>query len=273
MVVQPAERAFAGASHVPLPAAFSLEGVVATPLGDAPVAIRSRAPYHVYASHIERVVVRGSGTVTGFSWLPASAVDVFERFRTAPLPTGPGARYLGPADGADEGFKRVERGAPQRFGMHESPLAAAPIGCAVAGVSDELDRVSLLTGEPATSLDRLINDTSLPQRLLTQAETVFDENGTSLGTSTRFVLMDILQGVVDPGIARWLGFLDVDETVPSKDVVVAYIVDALFAPDWKALDRQRLGLTLAGCARFDDGAKALDADGAARAGARTSSRT
>ena len=180
-------------------APFSLEGVVATPLGDAPVAVRSSAPYHVYASHIERVVVRGSGTVTGFSWLPASAVDVFERFRTAPLPTGSGARYAGPADGKDEGFKRVERGAPQRFGMHESPLAAAPVGCDPVGASDELDRVSALTGEPSNSLDRLINDTSLPQRLLTTAQTVFDDNGNSLGTSSRFVLMDVLHGRRRPG--------------------------------------------------------------------------
>ena len=238
-------------------APFSLEGVVATPLGDAPVAVRSSAPYHVYASHIERVVVRGSGTVTGFSWLPASAVDVFERFRTAPLPTGSGARYAGPADGKDEGFKRVERGAPQRFGMHESPLAAAPVGCDPVGASDELDRVSALTGEPSNSLDRLINDTSLPQRLLTTAQTVFDDNGNSLGTSSRFVLMDVLHGVVDPGVARWVGFLDVDETVPPKNVVVAYVVDALFAPDWKAIDLQGLQQTLPSGTMVEDGSKAV----------------
>ena len=243
--------------HTPNLAGLSLEGVVATPLGDAPVAVRSSAPYHVYASHIERVVVRGSGAVTGFSWLPASAVDVFERFRTAPLPTVSGARYAGPADGSDQGFKRVERGAPQRFGMHESPLATAPVGCDPVGVSDELDRVSTLTGEPANSLDRLINDTSLPQRLLLTTETVFDENGNSLGTSNRFVLMDLLQGVVDPGIARWLGFLDVDETVPPKNVVVAYVVDALFAPDWKALRRLRLDQTLPGGTVVEDGPKAV----------------
>ena len=238
-------------------APFSLEGVVATPLGDAPVAVRSSTPYHVYASHIERVVVRGSGTVTGFSWLPASAVDVFERFRTAPLPTGSGARYAGPADGKDDGFKRVERGAPQRFGMHESPLAAAPVGCDPVGASDELDRVSALTGEPSNSLDRLINDTSLPQRLLTAAETVFDDNGNSLGTSSRFVLMDVLHGVVDPGVARWVGFLDVDETVPPKNVVVAYVVDALFAPDWKAIDLQGLQQTLPSGTVVEDGSKAV----------------
>jgi hypothetical protein len=241
----------------PLSAPFSLEGVVATPLGDAPVAVRSSAPYHVYASHIERVVVRGSGTVTGFSWLPPSAVDVFERFRTAPLPTGPGARYAGPADGKDEGFKRVERGAPQRFGKHESPLAAAPAGCGPVGTSDELDRISALAGEPSDSLDRLINDTSLPQRLLSAVETVIDDNGNALGTSSRFILMDLLHGAVDPGIARWLGFLDVDETVPPRNVVVAYVVDALFSPDWKAIRRQQLDQTLPAGTVVDDGAKAV----------------
>ena len=86
----------AAGSPLHLPAPFWVEGVVPTLLGDAPVAVRSQPPYHVYASHIERVVVRGSGTVTEISWLPASAVDAFEPFRTAPLPTAPGARYAGP---------------------------------------------------------------------------------------------------------------------------------------------------------------------------------
>ena len=46
-------------------ARFWVEGVVGTAYGDAPVAVRSSAPYHVYASDLERIVVRGSGTVTG----------------------------------------------------------------------------------------------------------------------------------------------------------------------------------------------------------------
>jgi hypothetical protein len=246
-----------GGQPPPSLAPFRLEGVVATPLGDAPVAVRGHAPYHVYASHIERVVVRGSGTVTGFSWLPASAVKVFEGFRTAPLPTGPGARYAGPADGKDEGFKRVERGAPRRFGMHESPQASAPAGCAPAGPSDEIDRVSALAGDPAGSLDRLINDTSAPQRRLSATEPVTDERGNSLGTSQRLLLMDLLHGVVDPGIARWLGFLDVDEAVPPEGTVVAYIVDALFAPDWRGMTGLSLDQTLPGGSVFEDGATAV----------------
>ncbi|HWM96645.1 MAG TPA: hypothetical protein VNO54_06270, partial [Streptosporangiaceae bacterium] len=238
-------------------APFRVEGVVATPLGDAPVAVRSQPPYHVYASHTERVVVRGSGTVTGISWLPASAVAAFEPFRTAPLPTAPGARYAGPPDGKVEGFKRAERGAPQRLGMHESPLASAPAGCAPAAAADEVDRVSALAGEPADSLDRLINDTSAPQDQLSAAETVIDDSGNSLGSSERVVLMDLLHGVVDPGIARWLGFLDVDDFVPDRGVVVAYVVDALFAPDWKGIAELSLDQTLPSGSVVADGAQAV----------------
>ncbi|WP_204078483.1 hypothetical protein [Planotetraspora phitsanulokensis] len=240
-----------------LPLSFWVEGVVATPYGDAPVAVRSAAPYHVYASHLERIVVHGSGTVTGLSWLPASAVDVFERFRTAPLPTGPGVRYAGPADGEDRGFERAKRGAPLRFGMHESPLAASPTACVPVSAGEESDRVAALTGELAKSLDRLINDTSALQRLLTASMTVRDENGTALGDSQRYILMDLLQGAVDPGIARWMGFLDVDKDVPPKGVVVAYVVDGLFAPDWKSVTSERLDQTLPPGTVVEDGAKAV----------------
>jgi hypothetical protein len=238
-------------------ARFWVEGVVGTAYGDAPVAVRSSAPYHVYASHLERIVVHGSGTVTGLSWLPAGAVQKAENFRTAPLPTISGARYSGPADGRDQGFDRVKRGAPQRFGMHESPLAAAPTACAPVGAADEVDRIEKLTIHAATTLDRLINDTSAPQRLLKAIETVLDVNGAALGTTERFVLMDLLLGVVDPGVARWLGFLDVDEDVADKEVVVAYVVDALFAPDWDSMREERLDLTVPQDSIVEDGVGAL----------------
>ena len=238
-------------------ARFWVEGVVATALGDAPVAIRSSPPYHVYASHLERIVVHGSGTVTGLSWLPASAIREAEPFRTTPLPTASGARYAGPADGRDQGFDRVLRGAPQRLGMHEQPLAAAPTACTPVSPADEVTRVEQLTTDSATTLDRLINDTSAPQQLLTAIETVVDANGVSLGTTNRFVLMDLLMGVVDPGVARWLGFLDVDEDVAGKGVVVAYVVDALFAPNWAAIREAGLNVTIGRDSIFDDGMEAL----------------
>lgn len=244
----------------PRTAAFRVEGVVATAYGDAPVAIRSRAPYHVYASHLERIVVRGSGTVNALAWLPAEAVTAFERFRLAPLPTASGARYAGPANGRDEGIARVKRGAPQRLGMHESPLATSSTACSPVPPDQELSRVAALSTQPALTLDRLINDTSAPQHLLAAAEQLVDAHGTTLGSSQWPIIMDLLQGVVDPGIARWLGFLDLDQEPPQGElVVVAYVVDALFAPDWRALKGQRLDRTLAAGTVFADGVQALRA--------------
>lgn len=237
-------------------APLRVEGLVATPLGDAPVAIRSRAPYHVYASHVERVVVRGSGTVTGISWLPAGSVDGIEPFRMLPLPTGPGARYAGPPDGRDQAMERVHRGAPQRFGMHESPLATSPSACAAAGPSDEEQRVEDLALDAEKSLDLLLNDTSAPQQHLSAVEEVVDEMGVSLGSSDRLLLMDLLQGAVDPGFARWLGLLDVDQEPPDQGVVVAYVVDALFAPDWKTIQELGLEQTLPQDALVEDVGKA-----------------
>ncbi len=244
----------------PRTAAFRVEGVVATPYGDAPVAIRSRAPYHVYASHLERVVVRGSGTVHSLSWLPAEEVTAFERFRLAPLPAKSGVRYAGPADGRDEGIARVKRGAPQRLGMHESPLAASPTACAPVPPSEELTRIAALSRQPEVTLDRLINDLSAPPHLLTADEQLVDANGAPLGSSQWPIIMDLLQGAVDPGIARWLGLLDLDQEPPQGELVVmAYVVDALFAPDWRALKGQRLDRTLAPGTVSDDGVKALRA--------------
>ncbi len=228
-----------------LSAPFALTGVVATPLGDAPVARRSRAPYHVYASHIERLVVSGSGTVRSAAWLPAEAVDVFDPFRTAPLPIGPGARYLGPANGLAFSLDRVKRGAPQRGGMHEHPTLAGPSACPPVSVADEVVRVAKLAAELEPHLDRLVNDTTAPPWELTAVEQVLDAGGNNLGTSDRLILYDLLQAMVDPGLARWLGLLDVDEEAGWNDeVVVAYIVQGLFRPDWDAIAKAGLTATL-----------------------------
>ncbi|WP_061298049.1 hypothetical protein [Herbidospora cretacea] len=222
------------------PAGLLVEGVVATPYGDAPVARRGAAPYHVYASHLERVVVSGKGVVSGLAWLPADVVTGTDKFRTAPLPTRSGARYAGPDDGMDQGLGRVKTGAPQRYGMHEYPAATDPFSCPYADPAKEYDRVKALIPEPEKSLDRLVNDLSAPQWLLSATEAVVDENGDTLGGSERPLLIDLYQGAVDPGIARWLGFLDVDDLAPPLGTVMAYLVEGLFAPDWAALAQARL---------------------------------
>lgn len=218
------------------PAPFRLEGVVATPFGDAPVARRSAAPYHVYASHLERLVVSGHGTVTGVAYLPAGSVTKAQRLRTTPLPISSGARYLGPANGPAEGKARVDRGAPSRHGMHESVLAATAGACAPASHGDEVNRVGALLPEAEHLLDRLINDTSAPPQALVSIEPVQLESGVTSGSSSRPVLPQFLQLLTDPGLARWLGTLDVDEKPQARPgSVIAYVIDAAFAPDVKAI--------------------------------------
>ena len=239
-------------------APFALTGVVATPLGDAPVAVRSQQPYHVYASHIERLVVTGSGTVRSVAWLPASAVTVTEPFRIEPLPAKSGARYSGPSDGYDQGIARVERGAPQRYGMHESPLAPNPPGCVPASTSDEVLRVKTLAGDLAGTLDQLLNDTSAEQWDLLAVERVLDANGVDRGSSDRLILYDLLQASVDPGVARWLGLLDVDEDAATESqIVFAYVVEGLFRPDWDAIAKAGLSPTLEPDGTYTDGRDGL----------------
>lgn len=239
--------------------AFALTGMVATPLGDAPVAIRSQAPYHVYASHIERLVVTGAGTVRSVAWLPASAVRQVSPFTLEPLPTPPGARYAGPANGPDVGKDRVATGAPRRRGMHEAPSAADPASCPPATVGEETDRVARITDALVPVLDRLVNDQSLPAWQLTADEIVLDDNGHQLGVAQRAPLHELLQAAVDPGVARWLGLLDVDQE-PGRfrqPTVVAYCVDALFAPDWDTLTKAELTNQLSGAEIFLDAVSAL----------------
>lgn len=244
----------------PRAAGLSVTALVNSGQGDAPVAVKSVAPYHVYASHIARVQVRGSGTVRGIDWLPAAAVDHFEPLGTMGLPIGPGPRYVGPVDGLDLGYARVKDGAPQRLGMHESPTVAAPIGCAGVTPSDEYLRIEQVHASLVGFLDAAVNDTSAPVWDLTIDEVLLNDVGTTLGTAQHYPLWDLLQACVDPGYARLMGLLDVDTTSNQRGSVVAYVVQGLFEPDWKGIERRRLTkLFTASGAVFDDMSKAMSA--------------
>ncbi|WP_162802240.1 hypothetical protein [Ornithinimicrobium murale] len=219
-----------------------VQGMVTTPLGDAPVAVRSRAPYQVYASQLERVVLSGAGTVEGIRWLDPARIPTGEPWRTLPLPCGPGARYVGPGDGWDRGLERAHDAAPTRFGLHEQPLAAGPAACDPVGASDEAVRVEHLAHELRDELDRLVNDTSASQQDLAAVAPVTGL-GNGSGTSDRSLLTTLLQATLDPGIARWLPFADIDRDLDDRDgeAMVLYLVSAAFAPDLKAI--AKLGLT------------------------------
>ncbi|WP_154402262.1 hypothetical protein [Ornithinimicrobium cavernae] len=219
-----------------------VQGMVTTPLGDAPVAVRSRAPYQVYASQLERVVISGAGTVEGIRWLDPARAPAGEPWRTLPLPCGPGARYAGPGDGWDRGLARAHDAAPTRFGMHEQPLAPGPAACDPVGAGDELVRVEHLGHALKDELDRLVNDTSASQQELSEVASVTGL-GDGSGTSDRSLLTTLLQATLDPGAARWLPFADIDPDLEERDreMVVLYLVSAAFSPDLEAI--AKLGLT------------------------------
>jgi hypothetical protein len=79
-------------------AAFQLDAVVSTWRGPAVVATRTGQPYTVAASHIEQVVVHGSGTVTGAEWVDAATVgklgDRLLLWRQWSLPVNSGPHCL-----------------------------------------------------------------------------------------------------------------------------------------------------------------------------------
>ena len=237
-VVRPTARRFEAITRAG--SGLRVTATVTTPAGDAPVAVKSAAPYHVYASHIQRIVVTGTGTVTGIDWLPAQSVIKYEPLCTIALPIGPGARYVGPADGYDHGVDRVKAGAPQRLGMHECPTATGPAVCDPATRSDEVDRIEKVHAELADALDRVINDTSTTPWNLTSGDTLTDETGRVLGQADHYPLWDLLQATMDPGYARMLGLLGIDETTNRPKSIVVYVIDGLFNPDWDALERRHL---------------------------------
>ncbi|WP_298751265.1 hypothetical protein [uncultured Serinicoccus sp.] len=221
-------------------AGLRVQGMVGTPLGDATVAQRSRAPYHVYASHMERVVLSGSGTVHGIRWLRPTDLRLGKPARTLPLPCGPGARYAGPSDGWDRGIARARDAAPTRYGLHEQPLAAGPAACDPAGPGEEEARIDHLGHALRNDLDRLVNDTSAHQRDLLDTAPVTGV-GPSPGTSDRNLLTTLLQASLDPGIARWLPFGDIDREEMDQSVVAIYHVTAAFAADLGTIGK--LGLS------------------------------
>lgn len=221
-------------------AGLRVQGVVGTALGDASVAQRSRAPYLVYASHLERVVLSGSGTVNGIRWLRPADLPVGRPARTLPLPCGPGARYAGPSDGWDRGIARARDASPTRYGLHEQPLAAGPAACDPAGPGEEEARVNHLGHALRKDLDRLVNDTSASQQDLVDSAPLTGV-GPAAGTSDRSLLATLLQATLDPGVARWLPFGDIDLEEMDQTVVAVYHVTGAFAADLGTIGK--LGLS------------------------------
>jgi hypothetical protein len=210
---------------------------VVTERGSGVIARRNAPPYHLAASRIEQVIVRGRGDVRGVSWVDARQVTKAAFWRQLALPHAGGARYLGIANAGAESDARVQRGAPRRQGLHDAPSANTATAGPTATPADETTRLSALTPDVLAWVDQLINDTSAAPGDLVRSATLQDSQGRNLGTLSVPTLPTVLQAAMDPGIGRWLGLVELDDAPPSstRGDVVAYVVRGIWQVDTSTL--------------------------------------
>src|SRR5262249_21505013 len=161
-------------------------------------------------------------------------------FRVLPLPPPGGARYSGPPDAADQAKKRVRDGAPLKFGLHDDPTVSGPATAAAATADDEAKRVFALVPEVEEWVKNLIDDTTGEPWLLARTAAVRDQVlDRDIGQAQINYLGSVLNASLDPGVGRWLGFVDVDREPPGNTPgdVVGYVVRSF----WQ-LNEKRLGL-------------------------------
>lgn len=217
-----------------------LSAMVSTGRGPRAVAARSDRPHRVWASAIEHIRVEGTGTINGVHWLPSTLAGG-GLIRLMALPVArPHPRYAALDTGVLVAAARVTRGAPRRRTLHDTPGAPRPVDTPALPIPVEVARVGRLAEVVQTDLLRLVDEQILDPWLLSTVDTVVDERNEPIGTSSSNCLDTVLNGTVDHGLARWLGFLDNDDSINDDGALSARIVTAVFAPDWAALEDSEL---------------------------------
>ncbi|MDZ7779809.1 MAG: hypothetical protein U5R14_07730 [Gemmatimonadota bacterium] len=202
---------------------------------------RTEAPYVLSASSLSGVVVSGTGRVQGARWLEWGRTRTKRAlWRVLPMPVSSGPRHLAPSDARDQALERVRRGAPRRYGLHDRPETANAASAPAATVGAEERRVTRLSEDLEPSLEALVNDTSAaPLELGIDQE--LDQSESDQVAAARYpALGTVLLSALDPGVARWLGFMDRDEddTAPVGSIVI-YTIRGFWSVDWNALSLWR----------------------------------
>ncbi|HJZ74402.1 MAG TPA: hypothetical protein VKE51_21845, partial [Vicinamibacterales bacterium] len=231
---------------------LKVDAVVNTDRGPAAVATAAQPKYRVSASRIERVVVSGSGTVSGVVWVNAVNVakETASIYRLLSLPITGGQRYGGLATAAADASARVSRGAPTRTPLYDAVTAANALSAPAIlnPTAAEASRIATITTKPAVWLDRLVNDLSKPPDELIETLAVTELAG---GTSDVSCLGGLWLAALDAGVNRWLGLGDVDNTPPSNTPgdVIAYVIRGGWQQDLGSIDDPDLFFTLPGSAK------------------------
>ena len=85
------------------------------------------------------------------------------------------------------------------------------------------------------ALDALLDDLSAPQHRLTRVEELTEGDSTVSPEATYLPIDLVHTAMLEPTLARWLGFMDVDDFQPSPDDVVVYQLWSWWAIDPAAL--------------------------------------
>lgn len=230
---------------------------------------RQTSPYVVTAPSIDQIVITGPGEVRAVEWLDPQTVFRFPlgpSFRNLALPVAGGSEYVSVPDFEAASLARVSRGAPLRLPMYDAPAAAGPPQAPPATAAQEISRVEQIAPRIKTWLAELLADPTRQWGKVRDLPLV-NRPGETVQVE---MLGGIMQAALDPGIARRLGFADVDTAPPATapDEVIAYAVRGVFAH----LDRPTLGARSRVLDRFltsDPSQLAELLGGASKAGATT----
>ncbi len=223
---------------------------VDTTAGRRFIAERSVSPYTVAGSHIDGVVISGQGVVRAAAWVAAD-VSVVEKLKPVDLlglPFESAPRYQGLPFAREFAEKRVRRGAPRRMGLHDDPTVASAALASPATDNDEWKRVEPLALEIEPYVKQLLVDMSAHQHDL--GSTIpLDEgvtSGATVATAELNSLDAVLSGTADPGMARWLGFMNVYDPADPRPFEL-YFIRGFVAVDQSKLDlAQLISLFVAG---------------------------
>ncbi len=208
------------------------------PLKPAVIASTTRVPPTLSASRIDRIVLSGDAQVFGARWIDARTLAgrLKPKFwKLLPMPVASGARYISVPGAQAEAKDRVTRGAPPHMGRHEerTPFFASTGGAVTP--ADEIDRVGLFTPDLDQWLEQLINDLSRPADELETPYTVEAQGAKPMARERLLIntLGLLMQSAMDPGAARYLGFMEVDPESSDHPpgTLIAYFVRGLFRFD------------------------------------------
>jgi len=209
--------------------------------GPSVIASADRNPWQVCGTGIDRLMISGAGYIEAVLVLRAKDV-VFGDLQSMPplaLPVADAYRYRGLEDPWDAALERVERGGPRLVGLHDEPEASDPWSCRALGADEEVERVKALWGAGLEGpVEALLAQSRVSQQRLRMPPQSLS-GPTVESTAVVPPLATVLQGALDPGIGRLLGFVERDEEPPAQPgELVVYVVRGVFMVRRSALGRR-----------------------------------